>query len=69
MLLDVDAVADRDEQQDHDNERGLDQGWMPRRCSTACTCLAVLYAAMKGGTMMIHPKMITISERTGLIVS
>jgi hypothetical protein len=24
MLLDVDAVADRDEQHDHDNERGLD---------------------------------------------
>ena len=40
----------------------------PTRVSIAWTCLAVLYIAMNGGTMMSHPKIIAISDRVGLIV-
>ena len=43
VLLDVDAVADRDEQQDHDHERRSSSGWMFMRCSTPCVLGRVVH--------------------------
>ena len=34
----------------------------------ACTCFAVLYMAMNGGTMITQPKIIAMSERMGLML-
>ena len=42
-------------------------GCIEVRCSICWMCFAVLYMAMKGGTMMIQPNNTAMSDLAGLI--